>query len=301
VVECCATRDHFLGFLSGGGFTPICKTPQRRSRTLAILSAFLLYVASVACTADEATLAPETPLVKLALAKFHTLTRAERALLEFADKSNIERAKFAMAGTSGAPLDPSNDPKNAAAWPHDRDIRAQLIRWMAVDNEATLQVDPNGVRVVGARIVGGLDFNHVRVPFAMTLERCSIPDAMSLVSAEFPSLDLSGSYTGPISGENLVTHGDLIFGSLGLNQSATLNQGEFNASGFVNLMYAKIEGTAIFSGGHFRYSDTDPWWAKPLRIALDLSNSEIKADVGLSLGFVSDGCVSYQRASSAAT
>ena len=165
------------------------------------MSAFLLCVASVARTADEATLATESPLVKLALAKFHSLTRAERALLEFADKSNIGRANFAMAGTSAAPLDPSNDPKNAAAWPHDRDIRAQLIRWMAVDNEATLQVDPNGVRVVGARIVGGLDLDYVRVPFAMTLERCSIPDAMSLVSSEFPSLDLSGSYTGPIEGQ----------------------------------------------------------------------------------------------------
>jgi hypothetical protein len=255
------------------------------------VSAFLLCIASVARTADEATLATESPLVKLALAKFHSLTRAERALLEFADKSNIGRANFAMAGTSAAPLDPSNDPKNAAAWPHDRDIRAQLIRWMAVDNEATLQVDPNGVRVVGARIVGGLDLDHVRVPFAMTLERCSIPDAMSLVSSEFPSLDLSGSYTGPIEGENLITHGDLNFGSAALNQGAELNQGEFSASGFVNLQFAKIEGLASFSGGHFRYSESNPWWTKPLRMALSLSNSEIKADVGLSLGFESDGCV----------
>jgi hypothetical protein len=125
----------------------------------------------------------------------------------------------------------------------------------------------------------------------MTLERCSIPEAISLVSSEFPSLDLSGSYTGPIEGENLITHGDLLFGSVGLNQGATPNQGGFNASGLVNLMYAKIEGTANFSGGHFRYSESNPWVDKAAQDGPQSSNSEIKADVGLSLGFESDGCV----------
>jgi hypothetical protein len=112
--------------------------------------AFLLCTASVARSADRATHAPDVPLVKLALARFHTLTHAERALLEFADKSNIGRGQFPIAGASATPLDPGNDPKNASTWPHDRDIRAQLIRWMAVDNDATPQVDPNGVRVLGA-------------------------------------------------------------------------------------------------------------------------------------------------------
>ena len=36
-------------------------------------------------------------------------------------------------------------------------------------------------------------------------------------------------------------------------------------------------------------------------MALSLSNSEIKADVGLSLGFESDGCVFMPETSSAAT
>lgn len=154
---------------------------------------------------------------------------------------------------------------------------------MAVDNEAAPNVDPNGVRVLGARIVGGLDLAHVRVPFAMTLERCSIPDEMNLESAEFPSLDLSGSYTGPISAMNLIVHGNLNFSSV------EPNQGEFNASGLVSLFYAKVEGWANFAGGHFHYSESSPFWAKPLRMALFMSNSEIKGDVNLSFGFQSDG------------
>jgi hypothetical protein len=75
----------------------------------------------------------------------------------------------------------------------------------------------------------------------MTLERCSIPDEMNLESAELPFIDLSGSYTGPISAMNLIVHGNLNF------SSADPNRGEFNASGLVNLMYAKVEGWANFA------------------------------------------------------
>jgi hypothetical protein len=238
----------------------------------------------LACSADAIAHAPDVPLVKLALARFHTLTRAERALLEFADKNNIGRGEFAIAGSSTALLDPTNDPKNAAAWPHDRDIRAQLLRWLAIDNDAMHHVDPNGVRVLGARIVGGINLDHVRVPFAMTLERCSISDEMDLESAEFPSLDLSGSYTGPINAMNLIAHGNL-------NLSSTdLNRGEFSASGLVYLAYAKIEGWANFAGGHFHYSESSPFFAKPLRLALFLSGAEVRGDVNLNSGFESDGC-----------
>ena len=156
---------------------------------------------------------------------------------------------------------------------------------MAVDNDATHQVDPNGVRVLGAQIVGGIDLAYVRVPFAIALIRCSIPDAMNLESAELPFIDLDGSHTGPISGWNLIVHGNLNFGRSGPDR------GEFSASGIVNLSYSKIEGWANFAGGHFRYSEDAPPWAKPLRMALMMSNSEVKSDVNLILGFEADGCV----------
>jgi hypothetical protein len=252
-----------------------------------VVLAFLLCSASAARGADKAAHAPDAPLVKLAAAKFPNLTRAERALLEFADKSNIGRGEFAIAGISAAPLDPSNDPKNAAAWPHDRDIRAALLGWLAVDQGAVLQVHPNGVRVLGARIVGPIDFAHVRVPFAIALIRCSVPDPMNLESAELPFIDLDGSHTGPINAMNLIVHGNLNFGNSGPDR------GEFSASGWVNLVYAKIEGWANFAGGHFRYSESNPWWTKPLKVALFLSDAEVKGSVHLSSGFESDGCAFF--------
>jgi hypothetical protein len=148
-------------------------------------------------------------LLEMASKRFPDLTRAERALFVFADKSNQARGEFAIAASSGAPLDPSNDPSHADEWPPDRNIRAELIRWLAVDNGASTLVDPNGVRVLGARISGKIDLAFARVPFALTLVRCWIPGEMNLASADLPSIDLSGSRTGRIDGRNLFVHGDL--------------------------------------------------------------------------------------------
>ncbi len=118
------------------------------------------------------------------LAKFRTLTRAERAVLEFADVGNIDRGQFAVAGISTNPADPSNDPAHADKWDVQRNIRASLIRWMSVDPDAIRLIDPQGIRVVGARITGTLDLSQVHVPFGITLRNCAIPEAMELSSAE---------------------------------------------------------------------------------------------------------------------
>src|SRR5262249_13993018 len=107
----------------------------------------------------------DRPLLALGTRTFPGLTTAERALLVFADKNRLARfasgissgslgahTRFAIAGISADPFDPSNDPAHSAEWSNDRDIRAGLIRWLAVDNVANTLVDANGVRVLGARI-----------------------------------------------------------------------------------------------------------------------------------------------------
>jgi hypothetical protein len=71
-------------------------------------------------------------LLEIASKLLSGLTRAERALLEFTDQSNIIRSEFAITGTSTRPLNPSNDPKHADQWPHASDIRAELFRWLAI-------------------------------------------------------------------------------------------------------------------------------------------------------------------------
>jgi len=251
--------------------------------------AALAIVAAISFAAPDTCAREDPRLVKLGALNFPNLTPAERALLAFAERSNTSRGKFAIAGSSDAPLDPSNDPAHADEWAHDRDVRADLIRWLAVDNGANSLVDPSGVRLLGARIVGPVDLSHVKVPFAITLVRCSIPQPMVLESTDLPYLDLSGSYTGSIHAPNLTVHGDLNLGSV--EDSSSPKSAPFNASGTVSFESAKIRGSANFGGGHFHYVEKEARAAaKPLRLALYMSGSEVTDNVQLCCGFESDGC-----------
>ena len=63
-------------------------------------------------------------------------------------------------GSSG-PLERSRTRRRVGA---ERHVRASLIRWMCVDPDAVKLIDPKGIRVMGARITGGLNLAHVRVP-----------------------------------------------------------------------------------------------------------------------------------------
>jgi len=280
--EGCVEREHFLGFRAQG-VSQIRKTPQPRSLILAVVSAFLLCIASVTRSADDARLAPEPPLVTLALAKFRTLTRAERAVLEFADVGKLERGEFAVAGNSANPADPSNDPAHADKWDVQRNIRAGLIRWMSVDPDAIRLIDPQGIRVIGARIAGTLDLSQVHVPFGITLRNCAIPEAMELSSAEISSLDLSGSYTGSIHAQGInVTH------------QLSLAYG-FHMKGIVNLQDSALGGFGAMDG-HFKYAEEPGYFLAPYRMVLNLLYANIKSTAYLVYGFEADGGVSLFQA-----
>src|SRR5579864_5902338 len=119
---------------------------------------------------------PRSELSRLAASKFPDLTHAELALLEFADIGNLNHGEFAVAGPSPNPLDKSNDPQAAANWTRDRNIRATLIEWLAIDHAASARIHPSGIRVLGARVVGSLDLSYVHVPFGIMMIRSSFTE-----------------------------------------------------------------------------------------------------------------------------
>jgi hypothetical protein len=246
----------------------------------------LALVAVIEFTSADTCAREDPELVRLAAANFPNLTPAEHALLEFADKSNHSRGEFAVAGTSATPLDPSNDPAHADEWLHDRDVRAGLFRWLSLDNTAKQMIDPNRVRILGARITETLDLSYVHVPFALGLIRCSIEKPILLGSTEIPSIDLGGSYTAEISAPSLIVHGDLIFGDPAWDHP----RGQFNASGVVLLATFKVDGAAVFGGGHFHYRKNPlVGWAEGLKPALYLGNADVKGDVAFCCGFECQG------------
>jgi hypothetical protein len=60
----------------------------------------------------------------------------------FVKPANRAAGDFAVAGPSAVPSDPTNDPVYADKWERQREIRAELIRWLCVDPDASKMVDP---------------------------------------------------------------------------------------------------------------------------------------------------------------
>ena len=218
---------------------------------------------------------------------FPNLTHAERALVEFADVRGRTRGEFAVAGPSSVPNDPSNDPTHADRWNHDREVRAELIKWLCVDPDASRRVDPRGIRLLGARVTGKLDLSHIRVPFGISMIRCSIPEQIDLDSAEIPKLDLAASSTGEIFAPNMVVLGDADIGW------DTHEYGsDFRASGEVYLEGARIGGLLCFGGGRFHSSPAPLGEIEAeLRKAIDIEDVTVKGVVRMCCGFESQGAV----------
>jgi len=212
-------------------------------------------------------------------------------LLWFSDAMNIDRGAIAVAGPSSNPADPGNDPAHADKWDVQRNVRAALIRWMCADRHAIELEDPGGIRVMGARITGGLDLSHLRVPAPLELRNCSIPEEISLDSAEIPGLSLDGSHTSAIYAPGIKVTGELDMGS------------GFDASAEVYMAGATIDAAARFSRGHFRHStaprELPPEWIafeSSLKAALDMHDVQIKGTLAMTNGFQSEGAVMMDNA-----
>jgi hypothetical protein len=137
--------------------------------------------------------AADPGLVDLARGNFSNLSPAELALLRFVG------SRPAAGGPRSDPHDLTNDPVHGDEGGKEREVRAEVIRWLCVDPEAIRRIDPQGLRLLGAKIVG-TNLSTVRVPFAIVLRNCSIRETMSPRSTTIGYLDLCDSYTGPIDG-----------------------------------------------------------------------------------------------------
>src|SRR5215472_1984254 len=218
-------------------------------------------------------------LLEIATKLFPDLTHAERALLEYADIKSVRRGEYAVCGPSANPDDASNDPQDAAKWDEQRSIRASLIRWMCVYPEANRQIDPQGVQVLGAKVIGKLDLTGVNVPYGITLRRCAIPTMMKLEWTVIPLLDLGGSYTGPIDAFGI---------SVGI---MSLNYG-FHANGTVDADGSRV-GDFDALNGHFKYLPNAEFtgFHPEQKPALNIINMQAKDGVWLLAGFEANGQV----------
>jgi hypothetical protein len=204
----------------------------------------VLITATFGHAATDKPSATSGRLVAMAAAEFPNLTEAERALLVFVDLKNRAQGDFALGGPSANPSDPTNDPAHADRWGHEREIRADLIRWLCVDPDASRMVDPAGIRILGARIPGRLNLSRVHVPFPIVLRNCAVPERISLAATVVPSLDLGGSHIGEMDAPGIEVDNDLKLDA------------KFQAAGEINVAEARIGGS-LTSSGRFKSSAID--------------------------------------------
>ena len=184
------------------------------------------------------------------------------------------KGEFAICGANSIDEDPNNDPVRAA-WGIDREIRAELIRWLCTDAEATKEVDPRGVRVYGARISGELNLSYVTVPFPLFLYRCRLTADSYLQYVRLPSLHLAGTVTKSLNLDSADIKGDAFLAS------------GFAAEGPVHLRGARIGGNLECGGGTFENGGGD---------ALSADRIEVKGNVFLNNGFTANGEVRFLSA-----
>jgi len=208
---------------------------------------------------------PACDLVTLVSARFGELSVAETKLLEAASKGEL-----AVCGPNDNQDDPANDPAKAGEWSTDREIRAELIRWLCVDGAAQEQVDPKGIRTFGARVVGKQDLSYVVVPFGLALQRCRLMEDAEFYSTELPKLDLQGTWVRSFNADRISVKGSIF-----------LRDG-FRAEGEVRLLGAQVSGNLDCGNSVFMNPSGD---------ALSADRVNVKGDVFLDDGFRAEGVV----------
>jgi hypothetical protein len=217
---------------------------------------------------DQAT----QELLRLLPPQFKQLSRAESILLLHAP-----RGLPAPCGPSPDPNDPANDPSKADEWGSERQVHAELIRWLCRDLAAARCIDPKGIQLVAAKIIGPLDLSFCTVRFPLFLFRCCVTEEINVRSASLPGLFLNGSSVQSISADGMHVEGnvDLL--------------GGFTAHGEVRLLGAQIGGNLDCSGGTFKNPPQEG--PQSGSTALNADGVNVTGSVFLRDGFAANGGV----------
>ncbi|MFD5091344.1 hypothetical protein ACFWMR_12135 [Amycolatopsis thailandensis] len=133
-------------------------------------------------------------------------------------------------------------------------IRADVIRELLMGRHG--QLDPHGVRVRGASIVGKLDLDGIDTAVGLELTGCSFTEAITARGAHLSRLRLAASRIGALEAEGLRLDGDMDLDRVRLTgQNAT-----------IWLYDARIGGTLRCQWMHADYSKTPALAADRLQV-----------------------------------
>jgi sRNA-binding regulator protein Hfq len=175
-----------------------------------------------------------TDLENLTRLRFPHLTRAELKLLA----AGIE-GELAVCGPNLLIDEIANDPISAQSWGQERQIRAELIRWLCLDRHAKEFMDQRGIQIHGARILGDLNLFYANVPFPLTFACCFVDGELNLRYAQILGINLQGTWVNTIAADGVQVRSNIF-----------LRRG-FRSTGQVRLPAARIGGNLECDGAMF--------------------------------------------------
>ena len=178
---------------------------------------------------------PHLPdLEVLAIRRFGAhLKESEKRLLR-----NAPRGEIVSCGPNLNDQDQRNDPSKSDNWDASREIRAELLTWLCIDQVASKIVDSRGLVVHAAKITGKLALSYSTVPFPFLMFKCRLTDEADLTFIKIPHLYLNGSKTKSLFAEGAVINGNLLLQGVSVD-------------GEVRLTGAQIDGTVNCEGSTF--------------------------------------------------
>ena len=209
--------------------------------------------------------------------RFCLLSEAERNLLRA-----VQEGKSAECGpAAGKRPAPEVDPSRANEWDTQRTIRTALLRWLCIDRAAMECIDPYGIRISFAKLIGRLDLSFITLPFPLYCTSCWCPEGFQLAGATLRGISLESTWVGPLgAGTEFSRTEPIIAANLAVITGSVLFGRGFRAEGRVRLFGSEIRGNLECDGGHFN---------APGNVALDLERARIGGGVYLRNGFAAEG------------
>ncbi len=213
-------------------------------------------------------------------------------------------------------------PNNPDAYQDNLRIRADIISWLCMEEDAKKLINPKGIKVCNALITDRIELLFVNLPFPLAFRYCWLDGGINLTDAQIPGLVLSDSYAADnVAAEgttvrrdillrNFVTESEMALSGAQLGglldcRGATFKKGSklyakdirvegsvlftdgFKAEGEVQLPGARVGGDIDCSGAVF---------VNPGRVALNISNIDVEGSVLLESSFRAEGQVNLDAA-----
>jgi hypothetical protein len=164
-----------------------------------------------------------------ARAGFSRLSAAEKSLFQ------LYAGQLPISPTAGS-ADENNAKKGGSKWGKDRAVRAELIRFLCINKVAVSLVDPHGLIVDSATIIGTLDLDFISVPFPIRCENCVFAAVPTFSNAEVRALSLSKSVAPGVNASHITVNGHLVM------QEFSSDGGE------ITLLDCRVKGNIDFAG-----------------------------------------------------